>query len=141
MPNITENRINTVMPKMVVYRLSRSELSSNIVSIQGGQENQDSTAYLRFSLSGTGSSNGAWAAFKEWWKKNNNLMILGCMVKNLSTGGNKGYYWCPTNRTPNPLRTDTYTVNLEFFIYRRDTGIYNTESDTIYEFYFINLTH
>lgn len=141
MPNITENRINTVMPKMVVYRLSRSELSSNIVSIQGGNDSQDTTAYLRFTMNGTGSS-GLWGKFKEWWKKNNNLIIVGCMVKSVQNEGqNKGYYWCPTNRAPNPLRDDTWTNILEFFLPRKDVNIFISEQYTIYEFYFINLTH
>lgn len=142
MPNITENRINTITPKMVVYRLSRSELSNTIVTLQGGADNNDSTAYLRFQLSATGSAGGQWADFKNWWKKNPNLIILGCMVKNVATSGqNKGYYWCPTNRVPNVNRTDTWTDLLEFIVERRDINIYISSDFTYYEFYFINLTH
>ena len=139
--NITENRINTVMPKLVVYRMSKSELGNSIVTLQGGNSSNDTTAYLRFTMNATGSPAGVWAAFKEWWKKNNNLIILGCMIHNVDTSGNKGFYWCPTNRCPNPIRTDAYTNYLEFVISRNDNGIYNNESQTIYEFYFINLSH
>ena len=141
MPNITENRINTVMPKLVVYRMSRSELSNTIVTLQGGNSTQPDTAYLRFTLSATGSSGGVWAAFKDWWKKNPNLIILGCMVKCTQNNQNKGYYWCPTNRVPNPTRTDNWTDLLEFFAERRDENIYLSVDNTFYEFYFINLTH
>ena len=140
MPNITENRINTVMPKLVVYRIAKSEIdSTNIVTITG-TDNSENTGYLQFSLRNN-QGNTTWVAFKEWWKKNNNLIILGCMVKNIDTGQNKGYYWCPTNRTPNPLRTDEYTKFLEFIIQRKDNGIFYDNGTTIYEFYFINLTH
>lgn len=141
MPNITSNRVNTVdISRCVVYRLAKTELSSTIVTLSGNN-NANTTGYLVFTIDASGSTDGQWMDFKNWWKKNNNLIILGCMVKNIATSGqNKGYYWCPVNRAPGINRTDSYTNKLEFIIQRADTGIYNSD-DSIYEFYFINLTH
>ena len=64
------------------------------------------------------------------------------MVRNYSTANNNsGFYWCPAYRTPNITRTDAYTNYLDFICTRQDNDIFLNTNVTVYEFYFINLTH
>lgn len=135
-----KDRINTVMPQLVVYRLTRAELAASIVEISAGSQTE-AAATLRFKMNG--GPTDYWTAFKEWWKKNPNTILLGCKLWNVGGGNaqNKGYYWCPAYRCPNPSRTDNHTNFLEFIIQRNDANIFNSTDQTIYEFYFINLTH